>query len=126
MNGVTMKAWHDRHYVNLDELLRVVEPFIVGFTWKSRIEEVAPGPSAQRLEQLDPEQRLPTVELLRLFSPDAQVIDGEFLGYSAIEQKSSTLVLRAVDSTWWDIESENEELLALIRRTYPDARPIPQ
>ena len=126
MNGVSMKAWRDQHYVNLDELLRVLEQFIVGFTWKSRIDEAAPGPAQQRIEQLDPEQRLSTAELLRLITPDAQVIDGKFLGYATLEQQSPTLVLRAVGSTWWDVESDDEGVLALIQTTYPDAFPIPQ
>jgi hypothetical protein len=125
MRGVTLKAWQAEHYVGLAELLRLLEPRIEGFTWEPRLGEMAPGPEAERLEALAPEPRLTTLEVRHLFTLDVQLIDGVFLGYAHSAQTSPTIVLRAVDSTSWDIESDDEEVLALVRRAWPDVIDIP-
>ncbi|EPX56033.1 hypothetical protein D187_007375 [Cystobacter fuscus DSM 2262] len=125
MRGVTLKAWRAEHYVGLAELLRLLEPRVADFTWEPRLGEVAPGPGAERLEALGPEQRLTTFEARHLLTLDMQLIDGVLLGYAHSDQTSPTVVLRAVDSTSWDIESDDEEILALVRRAWPDASDIP-
>ncbi|MFY0573458.1 hypothetical protein ACN28S_03015 [Cystobacter fuscus] len=121
-----MNAWREGHYLNLDELLRVLEQFVMGFTWKLHPGEIAPGPSAERIESVDPEELMNTLDLLRLITPDVQIIDGEILGYAHPGQELPAVVLRAVDSTSWDIESEDEEVLSVIRKVFPDAMDIPE
>lgn len=46
-----------------------------------------------------------------------QVIDGEFLGYEQGDA-APTLVLRAVDSSSWDITSNSEALLDMFWKKY--------
>jgi hypothetical protein len=126
MRGVTFNAWREGQPVSLHDLMRVLEPFVRGLTWKLRLDEVAPGPWVERLEAIGPEERLTTSEVLRLVTPDVQLIDGALFGYGGPGQEPPSLVLRAVDSTSWDVESASEEVLALVRRAWPDALDIPE
>ncbi|MEZ4312249.1 MAG: hypothetical protein R3F14_29825 [Polyangiaceae bacterium] len=84
------------------------------------------GPRAEELESTHADKRLSTLELLHLVTPDVQIIDGEIVGYSATDEEVPVILFRAVDSTSWDVESDDSDVLALIRTTYPDARDIPR
>ena len=126
LKGVTFFAWREGHYLDLTELLRILERFVEGLTWRVRFDDVAPGPTADSLEALGPDVRLPTAELLERVSPsDVQVIDGVFRGYRLPGDDSPSVVLRAVRSTSWDVEAENEALLDFVRSTFPDTQDIP-
>lgn len=107
MKGVTFHAWREGHEVSLHELMRVLERF------------------EARLETIAPEERLTTPELLRLVTPDVQLIDGTLLGYGGPGQEPPSHVLRAVDGTSWDVESMDEDVLARVRRAWPDAHDLP-
>jgi len=80
--------------------------------------EVAPGPGVEALEALDPSVSLDTLELLHLITPRVQIIDGVIESYD--EKEGLILLIRAVDSTSWDIETEDIELLEALQRVYPD------
>jgi hypothetical protein len=119
MNGISLKAWHNATYVSLAELLIVIGRFVLRLRWKLHLQEVSPGPGSVVLESLWPNRELDTFELLHVVTPSVQIIDGEILGYDS--QGKLALTLRAVDSSSWDIETDNQQILRLILEMYPDA-----
>ena len=52
-----------------------------------------------------------------------QVIDGEFQAVQPGELSALWLVLRAVDSSWWEVYSDDPEVEAALRRAFHDIRP---
>jgi hypothetical protein len=119
MRGLSFRAWRDGRYVALAEILVLLRPRVLNFSWALRLVEVAPHPMARALESVSPETSLGTLELIHLVSPDVQVIDGEVVG--SVDGASPRIVVRAVDSTSWDIESDDEEIVSEARRAHPDA-----
>jgi hypothetical protein len=119
--GVTFPAWHGTSYVSAPEVLNALDPHLHEFVWQVRADEVAPGPGARQLQEISPSTRLSTPELLDQLRPGAQIIDGELRGYESADSITPAVTLRAVDSTWWDVESEDDGLIAAVRDAFPDA-----
>lgn len=122
--GVTFPAWHGTSYVSAPEVLNALKSHVHEFVWQIRADEVAPGPGARQLQEISPGARLSTPELLDRLRPGAQIIDGELRGYDSTDSATPAVTLRAVDSTWWDVESEDKGLIAAVRGAFPDASPI--
>ncbi len=123
MNGLYFKAWNGTHYISLAEILRAIEDGVRDLTWSWRIKEVALGDSISNLESLHPNGPVKTHELLHAVSPCPQIIDGEIDGLDADGRPA--LRVRAVDSTWWDVETDAPDILVRILEMFPDAAPIP-
>ena len=121
---LSIPAWRDGHYVSLAELLRVLGRLVSGLSWRVSIVEVAPDATAEELEAVSPSDTLDTSQLLHLSTPDVQIIDGMVSGFDAARLHAPVLVLRAVDSTSWDIEYENDEVTAVLRASYPEAKSL--
>jgi len=60
-----------------------------------------------------------SARLLELVHPDVQVVDGEVSAYNP--RGTQVLTVRAVDSTWWDIEAAEPALLNKVLLQFPDA-----
>jgi len=118
---ISIPAWQDGRYLSLAELLRLIRNFVVSFNWSLNIVEMAPEPGAEQVMQLF-DHPLNTAMLLDLVSPDLQIVDGEVVGES--RDSTAKFVLRAVDSTSWDIETEMEDAISHIFRLFPTAREI--
>lgn len=52
-----------------------------------------------------------------------QVIDGEFQAFDPSDVSSPWLVLRAVDSSWWEVHSDDPGVEAALRSAFRDIRP---
>ncbi|GLX95887.1 hypothetical protein Hesp01_38370 [Herbidospora sp. NBRC 101105] len=65
-----------------------------------------------------------TEQLVAMFGDDAQLIDGELTAHNA-DESTADLTIRALDSTWWDVETTIQEVLDEILRLYPDAEALP-
>lgn len=116
-------AWRGDHYVSLHELLDLIGHFFAECRWSVQVNEVAPEPGAELLEDCDSSRLMLLHELIRISAPNIQVIDGEI---TAIDNDgNASLLLRAVDSTSWDIETANTEALARVRESFGDAVEIP-
>lgn len=124
MRGLTFPAWIGEHYVSLAELLLTLGRSILSCSWEARVDEIAPHPRANRIEAIVPSQRIGTMELLHLVTPDVQVIDGELRCLRDAGDHEPWISIRAVDSTSWDVESSNEEILEIIRNAFPAAEQI--
>jgi hypothetical protein len=118
---VTFRAWQGQRYIGLAEILVQFGGFGLEIEWSCFVEEAAPEPSGTQLEDLDPGTRLDTLTLLALVAPNVQVIDGRFDGY---RRGTTEMVarIRAVDSTDWDIEAMETNVLHQLAAYYPGAR----
>jgi hypothetical protein len=120
MTGISLKAHRGGTYLSLAELLFVLGRPLLGLHWKARVSE-ASGPEAvtARLTSVAEEEWLGLFDLLPLVTPDVRIAAGEVTGYDANGER--ILTVRAVDSSWWDIETEDPDLLETLSEVYPDA-----
>lgn len=91
-------------------------------TWRCYSLEIGPGPATEPLEAAaNSGDKLTLLELLHLATPNVQVIDGEVIGYACQDgQLHPVVVLRAVDSTSWDLELSNESDFQRILAAFPE------
>jgi hypothetical protein len=114
MTAVSFHAWRGDRYIDAASVLDALGPPAHGLVWRVAVDEMAPGD--ERLLAASPP--LPTAALRALVGPEVQIIDGALVGFDGDAQR---VLVRAVDSSWWDVESEDEELIARIRAAFPDA-----
>jgi hypothetical protein len=124
MRGVTFAAWRGGTYLGLAGVLEALGAHVDGLIWRLAVEE-ALGPHTEVLESRDA-ATMTTAELIALTGPDSQVIDGEFVGFREDSSGAAVMIVRAVDSTSWDVCSDDDLVLDAVRREYPDALPIPE
>ena len=119
MSGISLKAQRGDAYLSLAELLFVLGRPLLKLHWKTRVSKVAgPEEVAARLTSVAEEDWLGTFDLLHLVTPDVRIVDGEVTGYDA--QGERILNVRAVDSSWWDVETDDPEILQTLSEVYPD------
>ena len=83
---------------------------------------VAGEEAADRLEALAQSSgRISGKLLARLAHSVYQVIWGEFRAYDA-QAESPWVIVRAIDSTWYEVETDDEQVLARIRSAFKDVR----
>lgn len=121
---LTFRSWKGTRYVSLAEILLIIGRFAVDLElrWYTRLIEVAPGPGAETLEALDASRGMNIFELLHLVTPDIQIIDGEVIARREDRGSGPSLVIRAVDSTFWDIETDVTCVIETLREAYPEAK----
>jgi hypothetical protein len=119
MTSVTFRSWQDDHYLSLWEILTALGSLVENLQWRVQIEELAPGPGASRLEAIAADATLDTRELLDASRGDVQVIDGLLSGFKAGEARFPYLTIRAVDSTWWDVDADDEAVARTLRVRFP-------
>jgi hypothetical protein len=120
---ISIQAWKNGNYVSLADLLRVAGSFLAEKKWYAQVNEVAPEPGADQLEKIDPGESIDFSELLQRASPNTQLVDGEIF---AMDGDYRCLLIRAVDSTSWDIESDEQLFIDTFTKAYPDAIEIPE
>jgi len=120
---LSIRAWRGNHYVSLSELLLLIGRFFAENQWFVQVQEVAPEPGAELLEACDPAKPLTIDELHRIAAPNIQIVDGQI---TAIGNDGKIyLLLHAVDSTSWDVETDHTEALSTIREVFSEAIEIP-
>ena len=78
--------------------------------------------AADRLEVLSRSQSRVSGALLRkLVEACTQIIWGEFTAFEAGSQ-TPWVIVRAIDSSWCEIETDDEDVQARVRRTFADVR----
>ena len=130
MKGLTFRAWRDDAPIWLGDLLLALGPEKVEQTrWEMKQLECAGDPlSARTLEgACDQGTRLSGTLLLDIAKQGhgVQGIDGELRGYQQARD-DPWIVLRTVDSSWWDVECAANDVLETLRSHYPDATPLPE
>jgi hypothetical protein len=128
MEGITFFVWRGSSGVSLLQLLELVgSARVLESQWRLRYGDSAGEPqAAQALNDLsDSGVRFPGSTLHRLAAQGVQLIDGELSAYED-DQGDAWLILRAVDSTHWDVESQDVGLLARLKAAIPEAEPLPK
>jgi hypothetical protein len=110
----SMSAWRDDHYISLAEILLCIGKSLTDLQWYVKIHEVAP----EQLEALSPAVPLSIFQLLHLVTPGIQIIDGEITAKD--ESGKQQLLLRAVDSSSWDVETDLEHIVRALEDSYPE------
>jgi hypothetical protein len=111
--------------VDLSDLLTLAGPRAEASWWTASAVEVA-GPAGQSLEALaDAGGKVSGREFRKMAAAAGQIVDGVFEAYS--EQRSSDpwLIIRAVDSSAFDVQTDVEGLLRAIRERYETVQNIP-
>lgn len=101
---------------DLAEVLAALGPRAITSSWSyrdlefvSRNEQEVP-----ELEQnLEATRPLSGQDLLRATGRILQVIDGEFAAFDQ-EEHTPWVIVRAVDSTWWEVESPDVSVVATV------------
>ncbi len=81
------------------------------------------GPAISSFNK-DPQRKWSTEELLRITNGIYQLIDAEFRGFS-ISDERPWIIVRFVDGSEVDVESDNQDLLKSIKSTVPFAQTVP-
>ena len=130
MRYLSLPAWRGGRPVYPAELILALGWSTAGMTWLCQDLEVCPGPEKTSLEEASAShKKLTTLELLKLPTPDVQVVDGEVTGYKKQQdgEIQPIMTLRAVDSTTWDLEILSESDFQRIQTAFPEAtEPSPE
>ncbi|NET61270.1 MAG: hypothetical protein F6K47_35630 [Symploca sp. SIO2E6] len=126
MHGVTILDHTDDNFlaVNLIDILYLLGAPAQESEWDISGLECL-GSKADELHQIaDDSVRISGAILFELAAQLTQVIDGVFVGYKQGKQKP-WIIVRAVDSSAYDVESSSEEVLASIRQNFQEVVDIP-
>lgn len=127
MRGISVLDRDERGVVtvNLRDLLHLAGAKAEESEWELRNLECIGDPEADECHRLsNSNEKISGNHLIRLASGLAQVIDGEFLAFQQGESEP-WLIIRAVDSSAYDVESEDEALLNMISKRFKDVVDIP-
>jgi len=109
---ITFAAWIDGHYRTTAEVLSAFGDHL---RWRLKIDDA----NSDADELYNPPGEMETARLLE-FLDDVQIIDGVLEG-RRFGDEAPYVIVRAVDSSWWDVESEHSELVDAARAKFPDA-----
>jgi hypothetical protein len=125
MRGVTFPAWAEGNPIPLVELLELLGERGRHSTWRLRGLEVSPSESAERWHSLSNTGRAVSGnELVALAREEAQLIDGELEGWQG-EGQRPWVVIRAIDSTSWDLLCEDQRVLDEALQRFENATLLP-
>lgn len=123
MRYLSLPAWREGRPVYVAELILALGWSAADLIWRCEELEIGPDPGLTALEESAASgKKLTSLELLHLATPYVQVIDGEITGYKERDgQLQPVVVLRAVDSTSWDLEISDEANFQRISAIFPEA-----
>ncbi|TCU10028.1 hypothetical protein [Rhizobium sullae] len=117
---------------HLQDLLRLLSPQALRAHWAvSTVKSSIPGhewfeatgEGGEKLETLAQDNaRLSGSDLAVLAENTQQVIWGEFVGSLPAEPSKNWVIIRAADSTFYEIETNDEIILNKVRSAYKDIR----
>lgn len=118
--------------LDLRDLLRLLTPRSLQANWTvSTVKSSKPGhewfeatgDGGERLEELAQDDAwLSGSDLAALAEKTQQVIWGEFVGSGPMQSDKTWITIRAVDSTFYEIDTDDETVLSKISSTYKDVR----
>lgn len=127
MRGITISdSTNNVLTVDLIDILRLLGRQAEESDWELSEVEAVGGSAAGELHTLAGSRaRVPGGTFLRLAAAVTQVIDGTFAGYrNGAEQP--WIVIRAVDSSAYDVQSQDDELLDSIRHRFKEVSELPE
>ncbi len=114
MRGITIL---DRGF-DLRDILSVLGDDVERSVWTAMGVECLGEDAAAALERAsDGGEVLPGSRLRELACDDVQIVDGEFSGRLP-DQEAAWIVIRAVDSSAFDVETDREDVLEALRSRF--------
>lgn len=119
MRGIRIRDLDGGHLAfDLKELLDAVGASALSSEWKCSIAELISIESVESLESAyENAPRISGPKIRDLAAQTRQVIDGTFEAYRS-EEYRPWLILRAVDSTYWEVLSDDPAVLASVRKAF--------
>ncbi|MBZ5759686.1 hypothetical protein LAV84_05525 [Rhizobium sp. VS19-DR104.2] len=118
--------------LDLKDLLRLLIPRSLEANWiVSTVKSAEPGhewfeatgEGGEQLEVLAQDDAQLTGSELAVLAEDTwQVIWGEFVGWQPAQSDKAWVTIRAVDSTFYEVDTDDETVLNKISSTYKDVR----
>jgi hypothetical protein len=127
MFGVTIFDHTDNGVLSLDlkDILQLLGSQAESSEWEISQVEALDGFGAEALHGLaDKKARVPGQELVRLASNVTQIIDGIFRGYQK-DEREPWIVIQAVDSSAFDVQSDNNDVIRQIRQQFRSVVDLP-
>lgn len=116
----------DQLSFDLLDMLKEIKFEIANTTWKVECVECL-GNASEDLHALsDSGEYIPGERLLELALEIYQVIDGEFYGYKKTTLSKPWIVIRAVDSSAFDVECEDTKVLDQYKKHFRNVIDIPE
>ena len=114
---------------DLRDVLRVLAPPSLAATWTVRTPDEssfeAMGAGGARLERwAEVSAQVRGEELLAVADDTLQVIWGDFAGALPDELNREWLIVRAVDSSFFEVETSDEAAIAAIKSSFKDVRVV--
>jgi len=110
--------------VNLIDILQAIAPAVLTTQWQITNLECL-GKTAEKLYQIaDSQQWISGALMLELAAAITQVIDGKFQGYR-LNENQPWLIITAVDSSAYDVETLEENILGQIRQQFQQVSELP-
>ncbi len=127
MKGITITDSDQRGIlsVSLSDLLAVLQTTIKDSVWTCDYVESTGKASVELHRVCDRKSKLDSESLARLASGLDQVIDGTFSAFRA-HQSRPWLIIRAVDSSAYEVETDDAQLLESFRTRFQRVFDIPQ
>ncbi len=117
--GITFHAWKDERDRTTADVLDALGDRVERLRWRVHILDATSDEPAL----FDTHTERATAALLELLG-GVQIIDGDLQGRRPGDEEPYVIV-RAVDGSWWDVESEDAGLLDAARAKFPDAFDVP-
>ena len=112
---------------DLKEILRAIGPVVESLQWRLAGIDCTGEGSDELHELCDSDALVSGAHLVALSERILQTINGEFLGFRADAPDHATpwLIIRAVDSTAFDVDCDDPAVLSAVRRRFVDVRDMP-
>ena len=125
--------------VDLSDILRAVRSRAVKSVWRAspvealfagdpfveRDEIWGTGDGADELDELGRSgQRVSGARLVQLAAKVTQIIWGEFKGYDSASTVDPWIIIIAVDSTWFEVRSTDDEALSRLQASFKDVSQV--
>jgi hypothetical protein len=107
---------------DLADLLRVLGPRVGAVRWRCDVGQYVSWDD-QAIREFDHSQLIRGEDLLAAADNVRQIIDGEFEAFD--DEGLPWVLLRAVDSSWWDVETADPSVLKTIADQFPTAERRP-
>jgi hypothetical protein len=110
--------------VDLHQVLTAVFAAATGFAWHITAHDWTGPDEATFGRIVERGAWLTDDELLSIARLNLHLIDAGLTGCDA-QRKTPQVIVRAVNGTWWDVESNDPAILDAIRLYFPTARAFP-
>lgn len=111
---------------DLAQVLAALGDRVAASSWRARELSYVSQNDAEiePLERLRAGALVSGADLLDSLPRLIQVIDGEFEGFE-LDGEPPWVVVRAVDSSWWEVHAERPEVLAAVRAWFHSVEDLP-